>query len=120
MSTDELGSAPSCSMHTAHVHENSAVSGVFYVRVPARSGAISFEVGCALFDSAEFTSTRVLTTAPVSLSPQDPRGTRPPFARNRLHHAPVAGELLLFPPWLVHGVAPSCEMARVRVVDCLG
>ena len=63
---------------------------------------------------------RVLTTAPVSLSPQDPRGTRPPFARNRLHHAPVAGELLLFPPWLVHGVAPSCEMARVRVVDCLG
>jgi hypothetical protein len=51
-------------------------------------------------------------------SPQDPRGTRPPFARNRLHHDPIAGELLLFPPWLVHGVTPSCELAPVRVVDC--
>jgi hypothetical protein len=101
----------------------------------------------ALFNSAQFTSTRVLTTAPVSIShrtracsprrphpfplgpsrahhgaripsPQDPRGTRPPFARNRLHHDPIAGELLLFPPWLVHGVTPSCELAPVRVVDC--
>ena len=25
------------------------------------------------------------------------------------------GELLLFPPWIVHGVAPSCDAAAPRV-----
>mmetsp|Transcript_77 Transcript_77/g.248 ORF Transcript_77/g.248 Transcript_77/m.248 type:complete len:290 (+) Transcript_77:32-901(+) len=72
-----------CSAHTPHIHENSAVSGVFYVSVPAAAGDITFD---------------------------DPRGMRPPFARNRLSHTPVVGELLLFPPWLVHGVSPSCGM----------
>ena len=63
-----------CSLHTPHVHQESAVSGVFYVSVPPRSGPISFD---------------------------DPRGMRPPFAANRLVHYPSAGELLLFPPWIV-------------------
>jgi hypothetical protein len=73
-----LAPVPSCSTHTAHVHENSAVSGVFYVRVPARSGAISFEVGpfqlsspareCSPRRPHPFPQDpRVLTTAPVSL-----------------------------------------------------
>ena len=65
-----------CSLHTPHVHQESAVSGVFYVSVPPLSGPISFD---------------------------DPRGMRPPFAANRLVHYPSAGELLLFPPWIVHG-----------------
>ncbi len=77
-----------CSLHTPHVHQESAVSGVFYVSVPERSGHISFD---------------------------DPRGLRPPFAANRLVHTPSAGELLLFPPWLVHGVAPSCDAAGPRI-----
>lgn len=72
-----------CSAHATHIHEDSAVSGVFYVTTPPDAGEITFE---------------------------DPRGLRPPFARNRLTHQPVAGELLLFPPWLHHGVAPSCGM----------
>ena len=63
-----------CSLHTPHVHQESAVSGVFYVSVPPQSGPISFD---------------------------DPRGMRPPFAANRLVHYPSAGELLLFPPWIV-------------------
>jgi hypothetical protein len=75
-----LAPAPSCSTHTAHVHENSAVSGVFYVRVPARSGAISFEVGPFQLSSVHQHASahhgarihspqdpRVLTTAPESL-----------------------------------------------------
>ena len=70
-----------CSKHTPHVHDNSAVSGVFYVSVPDGSGAITFD---------------------------DPRGLRPPFSRNRLEHSPTPGEMLLFPPWLVHGVESSC------------
>ena len=67
-----------CSSHATHVHPDAAVSGTFYLAMPPRAGAISFE---------------------------DPRGMRPPFARNRLTHQPRAGELLLFPPWLSHGVA---------------
>ena len=61
------------------------MSGVFYVSVPHDAGGIAFD---------------------------DPRGLRPPFSRNRLSHQPRAGELLLFPPWLHHGVAPSCRMAH--------
>ena len=57
------------------------MSGVFYVSVPDGSGAITFD---------------------------DPRGLRPPFSRNRLEHSPTPGEMLLFPPWLVHGVESSC------------
>ena len=62
------------------MHQESAVSGVFYVSVPPLSGPISFD---------------------------DPRGMRPPFAANRLVHYPSAGELLLFPPWIVHGFVES-------------
>ena len=58
-----------CSTHSPHVHENTAVSGVFYVAVPPGSGMIQFD---------------------------DPRGLRPPFARNRLSHEPKEGDVLLF------------------------
>ena len=68
-------------MHSRHVHDESAVSGVFYVSVPAGAGAIRFD---------------------------DPRGALPPFKRNSIEHMPVSGELLLFPPWLAHSVGPSC------------
>lgn len=70
-----------CSYHQTHVHEDSAVSGTFYLDLPPGSGEIAFE---------------------------DPRGMRPPFSRNRMVHRPEAGQLLLFPPWLSHGVLPSC------------
>jgi len=77
-----------CSAHVGHIHENTAVSGVFYLAVPPGSGPITFD---------------------------DPRGLRPPFARNRLSHEPTAGELLLFPPWIGHSVAPSCAATSPRV-----
>ena len=78
-----------CSLHANHVHEDSALSGVFYVDAPAGSGSIVFD---------------------------DPRGPRPPFARNRLAHPPSSGEVLLFPPWLSHGVAPSsCGASDARI-----
>ena len=73
-----------CSHHPTHIHEDSAVSGTLYLDVPPGSGAIVFE---------------------------DPRGLRPPFSRNRLTHQPEVGQLLLFPPWLSHGVQPSCDVA---------
>ena len=33
---------------------------------------------------------------------------RPPFSKNRFVHSPTAGELVLFPPWLVHGIESTC------------
>lgn len=77
-----------CSVHVPHVHENTAISGVFYVSVPVGSGALLLN---------------------------DPRGGRPPFHRNQISHVPLAGELVLFPPWLVHSVAPSCHASGPRV-----
>ena len=70
------------------MHQETAISGVFYVSAPPNSGTISFD---------------------------DPRGMRPPFASNRLVHTPIAGEMLLFPPWLVHAVEPSCEATAPRI-----
>ena len=67
------------STHPRHIHANAAVSGVFYVRAPRGSGRICFF---------------------------DPRGSVPPFERE-VRHEPLAGELLLFPPWLSHAVASS-------------
>ena len=77
-----------CSLHTAHVHPETAISGTFYVTTPPGSGTISFD---------------------------DPRGMRPPFHSNRLVHTPEAGEMILFPPWLVHTVSPSCEAESPRI-----
>jgi hypothetical protein len=55
------------------------VSGVYYASVPANAGPIVFE---------------------------DPRGPLPPFS-NRFFHRPREGEMVLFPSWLVHFVAPT-------------
>jgi hypothetical protein len=109
------------STHVPHDHENSALSGVrqpsphprpkrtctracqkhclrdcsqvFYVSVPPHAGEICFE---------------------------DPRSTRlfwseTPFAARRLVHTPRAGELLLFPPWLVHSVGSSESSTSPRI-----
>lgn len=77
-----------CSVHTPHVHENTAISGVFYISVPDGSGALVLD---------------------------DPRGLRPPFHRNQISHHPATGELILFPPWLLHSVAPSCSTSGPRI-----
>lgn len=80
----------SCSSHPSHTHVGAAVSGTFYVAVPAVGRANAFFA-------------------------EDPRGPRPPF-ENRLVHTPRRGEVLLFPPWMTHGVDASaawgCEEPR--------
>lgn len=67
------------SYHLSHTHPASLVSGVYYVDVPADAGPILF---------------------------RDPRGPRPPFDAPLTIH-PRSGELLLFPSWLSHEVAPT-------------
>ena len=76
-----------------HDHEEAAVSGVFYVATPPAAGNITFE---------------------------DPRVARlfwsqSPFAQKTVDHEPQAGELLLFPPWLVHSVGSSEGASAPRV-----
>ena len=69
-----------CIAHLLHIHKDALLSGCYYVSVPPGAGELIFE---------------------------DPRGALPPFG-NRIVHSPSAGELILFPPWLAHAVAPSC------------
>mmetsp|Transcript_56515 Transcript_56515/g.126263 ORF Transcript_56515/g.126263 Transcript_56515/m.126263 type:complete len:214 (+) Transcript_56515:479-1120(+) len=71
-------------------HQGSAVSGVFYVAMPPCAGGIHF---------------------------RDPRGITTAFGAENtwISHTPRAGELLLFPPWLEHYVAPSCHSKAPRI-----
>jgi len=71
-----------CSRHHHHVHPESVASGVYYVDMPAGAGRF------------------VLT---------DPRGRVAPFEGIR-KLTPRTGDLIIFPPWLQHEVAPSCGM----------
>ena len=44
---------------------------------------------------------------PAGLIFKDPRGFLPPFDLSSIRHTPVEGEVVLFPPWLPHAVAPA-------------
>lgn len=65
--------------HAAHLHEDSLVSGVYYLKLPPNSGPIAF---------------------------YDARGPHPPFD-NDLSVNPRHGDIVLFPSWLVHQVMPT-------------
>ena len=66
--------------HQPHVHAQSAISGVYYVRVPPQAGDLKL---------------------------QDPRGF-PMFPFERSHYiSPEEGDLVLFPGWLPHAVLPT-------------
>jgi hypothetical protein len=65
--------------HGGHTHPGSLISGVYYVRIPEGSGSISF---------------------------MDPRGPRVPF-EGKYVHQPYEGDLIVFPSWLYHEVAPT-------------
>ena len=60
--------------HKAHYHAGVTVAGTYYVAVPRRAGALHL---------------------------QDPRGRLDPFSRDIIHR-PSPGDLLLWPPWLIH------------------
>jgi hypothetical protein len=66
------------SRHVPHTHPRAAVSGVWYVAVPPDGAPIAFD---------------------------DPRAAHSPiFEPNQRIHTPLPGELLLFPPWVIHAV----------------
>lgn len=71
--------------HAIHTHPDSLISGVYYVSVPSGAGKIIFH---------------------------DPRGPFVPF-ENTFELTPAEGDLVLFPAWLPHTVAPS-QLSNVR------
>jgi hypothetical protein len=87
------------SHHVSHHHVDSAVSGVFYVQVPsASSSPAEVEAGGGSGDLIFY----------------DPRGSLPPFGKS-LHIRPVVGDLVLFPGYLMHSVAPTYSMEGYRI-----
>ncbi|KJE97532.1 hypothetical protein CAOG_007373 [Capsaspora owczarzaki ATCC 30864] len=65
--------------HMPHSHPHELLSGVFYVKMPGNAGKIIFS---------------------------DPRGPLTPFD-NTIAIEPREGDLILFPSWLTHMVAPT-------------
>lgn len=77
------------SSHGWHDHHSAGVCGVFYASVPEGAGGIEFA---------------------------DPRGSRFPFYGNEITINPQAGDLILFPSWLLHQVLPGVMVGdRPRV-----
>jgi uncharacterized protein (TIGR02466 family) len=78
-------------IHAPHIHPHSAVSGTYYVAVPAKAGAIRFE------------DPRL---AMMMAAPPRKRTARPEN-RSFFNVAPKPGMLLLWESWLRHGVEPN-------------
>ncbi len=91
--------------HPPHVHSDSAVTGTFYAQRPAGTAPIVFDDprGTSPFDVLAGVESELrfglksLTSAP------------PPFDRG-FTVAPARGDVLFFPPWLVHSV-PAVDPA---------
>lgn len=85
------------SSHARHRHEDSEISGVYYVAAPEGSAPICF-------------------TSPLEplmmASRIDAFETTSPWTGIYHRHQPQAGELLLFPSWLLHEV--SMQIAAVE------
>ena len=83
----------------AHVHPNSIISGVYYVKVPKNSGSIVFENSS---DPSKY------------LHPEDV------IEFNEVNSSsweikPKEDELLLFPSWLKHEVMPHLNLKEDRI-----
>lgn len=91
-----------------HNHTPNLISGAFYIHVPEemRGGEIVF------------LDPRLNLNASVSRTLHE-RGQLPPWNKPSLAHAPVTGDLLLFPAWLMHYVnafsAPDPGAERIVV-----
>jgi uncharacterized protein (TIGR02466 family) len=91
MDTFWINIMPENTIHTAHIHPQSVISGTFYVDIPKGSGAIRFEDPRLGF----FMNAPTLKT---SAKKQNQRF----FSVN-----PKAGDIVLFESWLKHEVPMS-------------
>ena len=89
---------PEGSLHSAHIHPHSVISGTFYVEVPKQASAIKFEdprLACFM-------------NAPV------PKPAAKKENRRFFSIAPVNSDLILFESWLKHEV-PLNQSKKPRV-----
>ena len=88
------------SLNRAHAHPGAELSGVLYVQVPEGSGSLIFHDPRPQCEMSRLSKRLVR-----------------PLESLRSRHAvqPVAGSLLLFPSWLVHGVEPGSNHDQLRI-----
>ena len=90
-----------CSSHPTHVHPGASLSGVIYLSAPPDTGSLGALPTRSSSHPTSHLSPSTLT--PFTHTPQavfsDPRGHLPPFERRVAYH-PLAGEWIIFPPWL--------------------
>lgn len=72
----------------SHNHGNNFLTGVYYVKVPANSGDICFHKSGDKYS-------------------KDYIGELTEFTRETIKVSPKEGQLILFPPWLMHSVEKS-------------
>lgn len=90
---------PRGSAHHAHTHPNNYLSGVYYLKVPAGSGVISFQ------------DPRPQT---MQINPRVARGN--PLNSTTQSVSIEEGRLVLFPAWLAHNVPPNpADDVRISV-----
>eukprot|EP00300_Choanocystis_sp_HF-7_P042499 c9248_g1_i1.p1 GENE.c9248_g1_i1~~c9248_g1_i1.p1 ORF type:complete len:328 (+),score=57.79 c9248_g1_i1:54-986(+) len=75
------------SLHTTHIHDDSIVSGVYYVQTPTKAAPLAFSDPRGWPAISDFSDSLPF----------------PPFVLHH-NHVPSAGQLILFPSWLPHGV----------------
>ena len=95
---------PPGSANRAHIHPNCLWSGVYYVQTPENSGGIEF------IDPR----TQNLTQQPS----YDPK-KRPIISRSSTQINPKPGQILIFPNWLYHSVAPNLSTLSGKEADRL-
>lgn len=81
--------------HTAHIHPGSAISGTFYVEVPAGASAIRFED----------------PRLGLMMAAPQVKASAPPARQRFVSVAPRAGEVLLWESWLRHEVPRNAAKA---------
>jgi uncharacterized protein (TIGR02466 family) len=97
------------SCHPPHVHSDSVVTGTFYAATPRSSAPIIFD------DPRGKTPHDIMVRVEQNLlhGTGDVDSGYAPFHTPYVVH-PTAGELIVFPPFLVHQV-PRCESVEARV-----
>jgi uncharacterized protein (TIGR02466 family) len=90
-----------------HNHAANLLSGALYVLVPGdlKSGSIVFQDPRLNLNAHETEGMRRV-------------GLRPPWMNTNINVPPIAGEILVFPSWLIHYVEPyeSPDPAALRIV----
>ena len=75
-----------------HIHPNSLFSGVYWVKVPKKSGNFM------IYDPRPGIQ---------MVMPNRKEGRLPPQLWREVHYEPIAGRIIMFPAWLWHEVQPN-------------